>query len=216
MKYFTNSIRYGCNLITPRKFEEVQTLYSFEMGDVFSGGLVYEYSQESNNYGLVEIQQNGDVKVLPDFKALKSQFENLLSTNSKVFISSMNKKVRKSFEKEKSQHKSRKCTSNYENLSIGRRLPASMADQLIKNGVKTDRGKYVKLSDSDLKNPFKVTDENDKAYKIKGSIDKVVDHMSGTEIKKPSKTTPPKKKVSSSKYSQSNEISLGGSFFSFF
>lgn len=201
MTYFTNSIRYGCNLITPRKFEEVQTLYSFEMGDVFSGGLVYEYSQESNNYGLVEIQENGDVKVLPDFKALKSQFENLLSTNSKTFMSSMNKKFRKETTKEKFQHKTRKCTSNYENLSIGRRLPASMADQLIKNGVKTDQGKYVKLSDSDLKNPFKVTDENDKAYKIKGAIDKVVDHMSGAEIKKPSKASP-QKKVPSSKYFQ--------------
>merc|ERR1712072_375485 len=56
-----------------RKFEEVTSLYSSQMTGVYSGGLVYEYSQESSNYGLVEI--NGDsVSELADFTALQSQF----------------------------------------------------------------------------------------------------------------------------------------------
>ncbi|KAI5283262.1 beta-glucanosyltransferase, partial [Ascosphaera aggregata] len=44
---------YGCNTNT-RKFEEVAALYSTKMTGVYSGGLVYEYSQEDSNYGLVE------------------------------------------------------------------------------------------------------------------------------------------------------------------
>ncbi|KAK2753453.1 beta-glucanosyltransferase [Arachnomyces sp. PD_36] len=65
---------YGCTK-TKRTFEEVEALYSKEMTGVYSGGLVYEYSQEDGrNYGLVEIK--GDtVSDLPDFKALKSAFE---------------------------------------------------------------------------------------------------------------------------------------------
>lgn len=43
------------------------------MTSVYSGGLVYEYSQEDSDYGLVEL--NGDsVKELSDFSALKSAF----------------------------------------------------------------------------------------------------------------------------------------------
>ena len=39
------------------------------MTSVYSGGLVYEYSQEESNYGLVQISGNS-VKELPDFQAL--------------------------------------------------------------------------------------------------------------------------------------------------
>lgn len=39
----------------------------------YSGGLVYEYSQEESKYGLVEIDGN-NVNELPDFTALKSAF----------------------------------------------------------------------------------------------------------------------------------------------
>ncbi|KAJ5141204.1 hypothetical protein N7526_002199 [Penicillium atrosanguineum] len=64
---------YGCNTNT-RKFEEVSALYSTKMTGVYSGGLVYEYSQESSNYGLVKI--SGDsVSELPDYDALKTAFD---------------------------------------------------------------------------------------------------------------------------------------------
>lgn len=43
------------------------------MSSVFSGGLVYEYSEEDNNYGLVVI--NGDsIEELDDFQALRQAF----------------------------------------------------------------------------------------------------------------------------------------------
>jgi hypothetical protein len=63
---------YGCNKNT-RKFEEVKSLYSTDMTGVYSGGLVYEYSQEDSNYGLVEINGNS-VTERDDFKALKDAF----------------------------------------------------------------------------------------------------------------------------------------------
>ncbi|KAI9925489.1 beta-glucanosyltransferase [Aspergillus wentii] len=64
---------YGCNT-NKRQFQEVGSLYSTKMTGVYSGGLVYEYSQEDSNYGLVKISDN-DVKTLDDYDALKSAFE---------------------------------------------------------------------------------------------------------------------------------------------
>lgn len=64
---------YGCNEVTPRNFTEVQAIYSTEMTDVWSGGIVYMYFEETNNYGLVSIDSSGDVKTLSDFNNLKSQ-----------------------------------------------------------------------------------------------------------------------------------------------
>ena len=43
------------------------------MTGVYSGGLVYEYSQEESNYGLVNIK-NGAVSERPDFAALKEAY----------------------------------------------------------------------------------------------------------------------------------------------
>lgn len=63
---------YGCNTNT-RLFQEVISLYSKDMTPVYSGGLVYEYSEEGSKYGLVKIDGN-TVTETPDFVALKSAF----------------------------------------------------------------------------------------------------------------------------------------------
>lgn len=63
---------FGC-ITNTRTFTEVAALYNTEMTSVFSGGLVYEYSEEGNGYGLVTI--DGDT-VTPNaqFTALESAY----------------------------------------------------------------------------------------------------------------------------------------------
>lgn len=67
---------FGCNEVTPRVFNEVQALYGKEM-TALSGGLVYEYSQEPSNYGLVEIEKDQTVRLLSDYDSLKGQYGEL-------------------------------------------------------------------------------------------------------------------------------------------
>jgi len=64
---------YGCNTPSPRVWGEVHSIYGPDMTDVFSGGVVYEYTQEKNNYGLVEFNDDGSVSMLEDFTALAEQ-----------------------------------------------------------------------------------------------------------------------------------------------
>jgi len=64
---------YGCNINT-RKFEEVSSLYNIDMTTVYSGGLVYEYSEEGSKYGLVTIS-GSTVTENADFAALKTAFQ---------------------------------------------------------------------------------------------------------------------------------------------
>jgi hypothetical protein len=64
---------YGCNTNT-RKWQEVSALYNTEMTSVYSGGLVYEYSEEGNNYGLGTINGNTYTEN-QDFQALMQAFQ---------------------------------------------------------------------------------------------------------------------------------------------
>ncbi|KAI9490649.1 Glucanosyltransferase-domain-containing protein [Zychaea mexicana] len=61
---------YGCNLVTPREFSDVEVLYGSQMTDVWSGGVVYEWTQENNNYGLVKIA-NGKAELMQDYTNLQ-------------------------------------------------------------------------------------------------------------------------------------------------
>ncbi|KAF2399779.1 protein EPD1 precursor [Trichodelitschia bisporula] len=70
---------YGCNTVQPRKFSEVDSLYSSDMTGVFSGGIVYMYFQEANNYGLVSVTGT-KASLLPDFTALSSRLASIAPT----------------------------------------------------------------------------------------------------------------------------------------
>lgn len=63
---------YGCNTVQPRTFSEVLALYGDQMTPVWSGGIVYEWFQEANDYGLVSIDGSTASK-LPDYTALSIQ-----------------------------------------------------------------------------------------------------------------------------------------------
>lgn len=70
---------YGCNKNTPRTFTEVSEGIYTENGllPVLSGGLVYEFSNEVSNYGLVSLDSNGDATILQDFVNLQKQYNNI-------------------------------------------------------------------------------------------------------------------------------------------
>ncbi|XXG97347.1 cell division control protein [Hypoxylon texense] len=66
---------YGCNTPSPRVFTEVQAIYGSQMTGVFSGGVVYEFAQEKNNYGLAECNDDGTVDLLADYNTLQNQYK---------------------------------------------------------------------------------------------------------------------------------------------
>ncbi|KAL2142959.1 hypothetical protein VTI28DRAFT_481 [Corynascus sepedonium] len=63
---------YGC-IDNPRDFGEIEALMHSNMTHVYSGGLLYEYSMEPNNFGIVKIKggvdQTGEREELDEFEA---------------------------------------------------------------------------------------------------------------------------------------------------
>lgn len=84
---------YGCNAVRPRKFTEIATMFSDEMTDVWSGGIVYMYYEEVNNYGLVSAIDNSSVSTMADYQYYSSEINNVspsIAHSSEITTSASN------------------------------------------------------------------------------------------------------------------------------
>lgn len=64
---------YGCNQVLPRVFDEVEALYGVNM-TMLSGGLVYEWTQDTSDYGLVQVYSNESLQLLGDYVTLQAKY----------------------------------------------------------------------------------------------------------------------------------------------
>lgn len=64
---------YGCNETPERWWNETQSIYGDDMYNTFSGGVVYEWTQEKNDYGLVNITDDG-THIMDDYNRLRDQY----------------------------------------------------------------------------------------------------------------------------------------------
>lgn len=138
---------FGCNRVEPRVFDEVPVLYG-NMTSVMSGGLVYEYYQEeSNNYGLVSIYDNGTAQLRNDYNALQKQYNTL------------NVKALQSMDSSLQSAQSPKCSSGLissSGFNTSFTLPAvpSGGQTLIDNGIPNpNQGKLVSVTTTTVANP---------------------------------------------------------------
>lgn len=76
---------YGC-IANTRNFREIESLMHQNMTHVYSGGLMYEYSMEPNDFGIVKIKGgdvDGGVDQTGDRQELQPEFNNLVSAMKK-------------------------------------------------------------------------------------------------------------------------------------
>lgn len=165
-------------------FEEVQALYSDDMIDVFTGGLIYEFTQEPNNYGLVEILPDGNVKLLQDYHTLKTQL-NMPDLNYQQIAQSMKYNAQQIQQLLKTQdYALPRCKLTYENIAISQGLPKSLAVELIREGVSVQRGKLAPLLETELESTLKVLDVNGEIYMETPTVALYEDIASGSSSTK--------------------------------
>lgn len=145
---------YGCREIRPRVFDEVAALYSPKMTPYFSGGVVYEYSQEKNDFGLVVLNEDGSAKVKVDYDNFQSQLSMLnftaLQSTTAVADTIPFPKCSASLIKTKD------FPSNFTAIP---NPPDDGLAELIVNGVaKPNNGKLVEITDLKVKQTVKNSD----------------------------------------------------------
>ncbi|KAJ5344194.1 hypothetical protein MYU51_003383 [Penicillium brevicompactum] len=89
----------GCNTVKPRTFGDQSAIFGDQMADTWSGSIIYEWIEETNDYGLVSYgasvdpstatatdvqdgftRQGTPTPISPDFQNLKSQWASLNPT----------------------------------------------------------------------------------------------------------------------------------------
>lgn len=164
---------YGCNEVLPRTFTEVKALYSNQMIDVFCGGLVYEFSQEPNNYGLVKIRDNNDVELLSDYFQYQYQLDTIPAINFQQIKKNLLKhqnQVAKS--KKPPIHK---CLPEYKNIDISLGVPKNVdgIGELIQRGSNVTNGKLIEVDLNDFTNKFNIFANQNQPYLLPNKIARV-------------------------------------------
>jgi len=138
---------YGCNEVLPRIFQEVTTIYSDKMDTVFSGGVVYEYTQEANNYGLVDLSSSDkSAKLLNDYVVLRSQYAKL------DWEAIQSKKPPSSDAPKAPTCDSKLITTKGFNSNFTLPVEPPNVEDIIKKGVKpTPKGKIVDIDNWEVK-----------------------------------------------------------------
>ncbi|KND94085.1 1,3-beta-glucanosyltransferase gel2 [Tolypocladium ophioglossoides CBS 100239] len=142
---------YGCNKPTPRYWNETKAIYGDEMTPVFAGGVVYEWTEEENGYGLVTIKDD-TLNIMGDYDRLKAQWSGI--DWKSIQTQSPTKKTVTPPECESNLILEQGFDNNF-TLPV---VPPG-AQKLIDNGVEPKpSGKIIKISDFNVKMTVKDSD----------------------------------------------------------
>ncbi|KAI2470806.1 carbohydrate-binding module family 43 protein [Annulohypoxylon bovei var. microspora] len=92
VKFFSNFsvpvffAEYGCNTVggaEGRLWDDTTALYSSQMTDVFSGGIVYMFHEEENDYGLVKVSGN-TASAMKNYKVLQSKLADVKPSSTSM------------------------------------------------------------------------------------------------------------------------------------
>lgn len=142
------------------------------MAPVLSGGLVYEFSQEPSDYGLVTINTDGSAELLSDYDSLQKQY-NALNVTALQGVAAQN-----------TTSTPPKCDSSLitnkgfaTNFTIP--SPPSGAEDLINNGIKNAPvGKIVTVSTTTV------------SQSVKGSNGQAISNLAITPLKEDESNNP--------------------------
>ncbi|CCE61126.1 hypothetical protein TPHA_0A00410 [Tetrapisispora phaffii CBS 4417] len=205
---------FGCNLVQPRTFGEVKSIYSDAMYKTFCGGLVYEFTQEVNDYGLVKESSDKSVTLLPDFNTLSLQYKNVQTPTRKDLNLDSNIVIANS--KQKNFDSGIECKRRYQNIEIEGKIAKDVSANLIYKGVKFKKGHFTDLNADDLVVKHDIFDENGvKLNKEKLSIT-VINEMGAYVLSNETNKKENKKKSSANNASVYLSLLVGSLFLSLF
>lgn len=119
------------------------------MTGVFSGGLVYEFTQKIDDFGLVDVQTNCSANILPEYDTLQSQYK---AAPVPVIPSNQQNPTRPTT-----------CASTFANINGTSDLPDQLdtIKALIDNGVPAGnwtKGKFLDISTLNLASTCQIFD----------------------------------------------------------